>query len=288
MPEYTLRSVPMKKSFGLMVALLLVLSLTAFAEPDIKQDPYAFQVNTVELVGEGGWRDLRIEMKNHGARPIRGYVVEVSLLNEDGTPFLSNPADKTGSFQELRLSSYAELLGFNPALKPGALGEMKEPLLSALNAAAGARAAITYYMYQDGEEVYLGEDALAWVFSDGTQLEPADPTQFRGSMDPAVLERARTAPLGMMVENRPMYGYLADSYGFNHGGGSWVGEVSEGSRAHKAGVQMYDMVVSIGSIRYLEDPLAYDEAKVRLAEGEEVELVVERDGELLTLVLKPD
>lgn len=277
----------MKKLLILAIVVLAALGLTAAAETLPAGDPYGFVVSQVEVVEAEGKPTLSIYTENRGEQPIKAFVIEASMLSEDGLPLLENEATPDGFANELRFGTLVDLIGFSNVLEPGKRGVTSETLPEKLSSSKLARAAVTYYQYEDGHEVYLGESALYWVGSDGQAFAPADPTQTNGALNKATWELAGTVPFGMLTDSRPLYTYMAGAYGLSSGG-NWVWQVSEGSRAEKAGIQPGDLVVTIDGIPFVENLLAYDLAKAKLAQGQDIELVVERNGEQLTLNVKSE
>lgn len=265
----------------------MAFGLTVSAQTLPEGDPYGLVISKVEVVQENGTATLNMVTENRGQQPITAFIIEASMLDENGMPLLSQEATLDGFSYEPRFGTLNALMGFSNPLAPGGGGLTTEQLPESLAGSTLARAAVTYYQYEDGTEVYLGEEALYWVGSDGQSFAPADPTQTNSAIDKATWELASTVPFGMMTDARPLYTYMAASYGLQHGG-NWVWSVDEGSRAAKAGIQPGDLVVTIDGIPFLQNLLAYDLGKAKLAQGQDIDLEVERDGELITLTMKAE
>lgn len=273
----------------LFIALLLLVTLVLpAAANEYREAAYGIYVDFMELVeNEDGTRQINFTLPNLNSHPISKLVIDVVMLDDDYQPVLDHPNDMEGFMQELSTSNVAEPLSFTPPLEPNKDGSYSISLGNRYKNATKARAAVSYYQRESGEEFYLSPTVMLWNHSDGTRREPGPGGLYYPGLTKEEQDLAYSFPMGFNTSYTPLSEEMAPLYNKSRGG-FWVLSVKEGSLAQKLGLLPGDVLVSVDGVDLAEDLRAIELGKIKMAKGETIIFTWLRDGELLEGQLSKD
>ena len=171
-----------------------------------------------------------------------------------------------------------------PFLQPGSTET--EDLSNGYEAVRAARleAAVQQFTLLDGTTHRIPESQLVWFSSEGGYPEGAANSFRYDYPDASVFKKSYTFSLGVTVARiYPEYEKFFDVSQSGYG----IADVRRGLFAN-AGVQADDLLWALNGIPLDQDPYALEKAKALLADGEAMELDIQRDGEKITITLPPE
>ena len=256
------------------MVLLLGLFTAPFASAnEHTDDAYALYVAKISWLSiPDGTRILMMTLPNMGKEPIVAAAVDIVLLNDKDEVVLAHRKNAEGFGKELKLGDFLTPNKPEAPVMPGEVWEPSALVVKAYREATKARAAVSYYKRENGDEIFIPAKAMLWNSTDGTRLPVEERGKFDWGLTRQQKELADTVTLGIMALPAVMYDAVAPAYGKSEGG-MWVLEVRRGTMGAKLGLKANDVLTSINGIRPADDARAILLGKLALAEGEKVEFI---------------
>lgn len=263
----------MKRRTGRLITILLlvvVFLLSTLAVASAQADPAAYQVTSAKISKTTDSLVLRMDLLNSGETGIGEFGLALAFYDQDGERFYAYANTSEGYIDEVCYWYYTP----SETIKAGDTYGTKDSFAAYLNASR-VDIAIRYYQKESGEYVNIPESQWIWFSTEGGVVAD-NPTQSY-YLDPGSDLYDTTSGVNIGYNYSLLDDYNAAFYGFKQGG-EWITEVEVGSLADTAGLKAGDLVVTVDGLKPTEDYYAVDYAMVKIAKGESVAWVYERDG----------
>lgn len=143
-------------------------------------------------------------------------------------------------------------------------------------------AGVTGWTAADGSKYKLSSAQTMFIGTDGHVIEPTvDPTQYQ-LLSEEELALTRQIMMGLTAYEVPAY---LDDY-YDEPTGMWVYRTTSSGYARKAGLLTGDVIISYGGMSAIEPHAAFA-CELMLLDGQEVEVVYWRNGEIFTTTFQP-
>ena len=234
----------------------------------------ALQLTKVSFRNNASYFSLSVTLKNLGEVPIGEFGLRYRFYNRYGERVYEYVNSVEGYADEMLELKYAP----NKDIAARKAITIKESY-AMYSSADTFKVALSYFRRNTGEYIHVEEDSLIWLSSDGTSETPYA-TKYYRSPSQSILTKQQSFALGIT----PMFVFTGEQTRlFYKNPGRVLYKVNEGSLSEKAGLKVNDMIVSIDGIKCAEDFYAIEKANAKMADGETVELVYERNGTLFTI-----
>jgi len=265
----------MKKKtwFGFFVCCVLVLMVSlAVAENENE----VLTIQKLDVRGCGDYLRFTTHIKNTGNEGVEEFTLRLQFCNTFGEPIYDYVNTLDGFVYETDSLTYTP----QKTITPGATFQAKESYFWGYVNAKYIKAAVSYYRTSDGTKHYIPESKLAWFVSGDGYI--------------SIPYSSYTVPSKQILDKTNYlfglnYGPLRTedlSYYYKKHAGSWVVSVNADSIAARCGLKTDDVIYSWDGILEIDDPFACEKAKAKIADGNEIKILVERNGETVELSFK--
>ncbi len=270
----------MKLRTGRVITVLLLLTvflLSTLATASAQADPASYRVTSAKLSKTADALVLRMELLNSGDTGIGEFGLALAFYDQNGERFYAFANTQEGYMDEVCYWYYSP----SETIKAGDTYSTEDSFAAYLNASR-VDVAIRYFQKESGEYVNIPESQWIWYSTEGGVV--ADNPSQGYYLDPSSDLYSATADVNIGYDYYILDDYNAAFYGFGQGG-EWITEVEVGSLADTAGLKAGDLVLTVDGVKPTEDYYAVDYAMVKIAKGESVDWVYDRDGSESTVSL---
>lgn len=250
-------------------------ALAAPPKPDIEVEKVSLSNNR-----------LSFSVKNNTGKTITKIVYEFILINSDGNAYLRYDFDTTWSMYQNNTLDDVSMYGWvaNTTIKPGATKSISEPRYLYYNLNADELAiGICAYTTSDGTSVELSEYEVAYLTTKGRQIWAYDRFEKTTPLSKSDYEKATKIKWGF--DHIDVLYYLTAWAGLPEG--YYLTDITEGSLVDIAGLQKGDVITTVDNEPIINKH-AIEKAKLRMLDGEDVELQYWRNNQMHTAYLSLD
>lgn len=280
----------MKRKVGIIITGLLLVTLilssagtvaSASSSQVTQADPDALQTTSVTIAKGSKGLILRMEFANVGESNITEFGVAFAFVGKDKARTFAYPFTLEDYKNEICYWIYEP----TEAIKPGETYNT-EDVFAELADVSEVAVAIRYYGKEDGTYINIPESQWIGYSSKEGPYGEVQNRSYYTDPDQATYEQANKVNIG--YHYYLLDDYNAEYYGYSQGG-EWIDEIDIGALADQAGLLVGDVVLSMDGMKLTENVYAVTYGMAKIAAGESVELVYEREGttNTVTLSLEP-
>lgn len=280
----------MKRKVGIIITGLLLITLilssagtvaSASSSQMAQADPDALQTTSVTIAKGSKGLILRMAFENVGESNVIEFGVALAFVGKDKARTFAYPLTLEGYKNEICYWFYEP----SEPIKPGETYNT-EDVFAELTEVSEVAVAIRYYCKEDGTYISIPESQwIGYSSKEGAYGEVQNRSYYTDP-DQATYDQASTVNIG--YHYYLLDDYNAEYYGHSQGG-EWIDEIDIGELADQAGLLVGDVVLSMDGMKLTDNVYAVTYGMAKIAAGESVELIYERDGTIssVTVSLMP-
>ena len=225
-------------------------------------------------------RTLKVTWKNHGTQTITGLDLRICPLDAEGNILLFGEGEEDELILEQRV------FHLFPQAAAGDTVNSAFPIGKDYAAADNILITVMRIVHEDGSEIVLPDDRLCWYSLKGNAyVGPPENSEPYAVPSEETLAAAQETRFGFSAA--PLYGETAPAYGYAHSG-FLILEIEAGSPAEEMGLAVGDLIFSVNDTPYSREPYLMTLAAAELAQNRPVNILIEREDEILELTIEPD
>ena len=263
----------------MVIILMVIAPIKALADNNQVPEIYQLEITSAAVKQRNGYISFSVKLKNFADIGVGEFNLRYRFFDGFGERLYDFVNTIDGYCAELLELTYS------PAkeIKPRKAYTVKENYTN-YSKSKEIQVAVSYYRRSDGRKIVIPDNQLRWYssktgFVSGVFMNA--PIYEKPSQ--AIIDRSATFKLGI---NSVMLHKEDSARFFYSQGGVWLTNVDEDSIADKCGLKKDDLIIKIDKTFTQYEPYALELAKARMADGNTVLCMVERNNNQIIITLR--